>query len=138
VGERARAFAVTLFGLGLLTVGGRLVVYEYLLAADGKTALAEITDTGSVRRSAGGYVDFVRYRFVDRTGTTRSGSANGYTGTIGETILVEYSAAIPAIHRVSGAGTGPGYAWRWALVAAGSVFVFGGGRWLLMLRAPRF
>jgi hypothetical protein len=131
------ALTATLFGLALLILGGRLVAYEYLLTTGGETALAEITETGSVRRSSGGYVDYVRYRFTDSAGTIRNGQASGYSGQVGETILVEYSGRFPGVHRVSGEGNGLGYRWRWALVAIGAVFVFGGVRWLLMLRADR-
>lgn len=131
------AWTASLFGLALLIVGVRLVAYEYLLTTGGETALAEITETGSVRRSSGGYVDYVRYRFTDPAGKIRSGQASGYSEQVGETILVKYSERFPAVHRVSGEGSGLGYHGRWALIGIGAVFLFGGGRWLLMLQAGR-
>ena len=135
--ELIGAFTASFFGLALLILGGRLAAYEYLLTTGGETALAEITETGSVRRSSGEYLDYVRYRFTDPAGTIRSVQASGYSGQVGETILVKYSERFPAVHRASGEGGGLGYHWRWALVGIGAVFVFGGGRWLLMLRAGR-
>lgn len=135
--ELIGALTATLFGLTLSIVGGRLVAYEYLLTTGGKTALAEITETGSVRHSSGGYVDYIHYRFTDPAGRVRNGQSTGYSGQVGETILVNYSERFPAVHRVSGEGSGLGYRWRWALVAIGAVFIFGGGRWLLLLRTGR-
>jgi hypothetical protein len=135
VRELIGAVAATLFGLGLLIVGGRLIVYQHLLTTEGEAALAQITEVQTVRRSSGGYVNAVHYRFTDRDGITRIGWASGYSGQPGDTIRVEYSRRFPAVHRVSGQGGGLGYGWRWALLAVGAVFLFGGGRWLWRLRA---
>ncbi|MEQ8262287.1 DUF3592 domain-containing protein [Pseudohaliea sp.] len=131
------ALAATLFGLGLAVVGGRLVVYDELLENGGETVVAEITASGSVRRSSGGYVDYIRYWFTDPKGRVRSGQSSGYAGQVGETILVRYASRFPGIHRVSGEGAGLGYRWRWVLVAIGLLFLFAGVRWLLLLRAGR-
>ena len=131
------ASVATLFGLALLVVGGRLVVYEHLLTREGRTVPAEITEAGSVRHSSGGYVDYVRYRFADPGGQVHHGQASGYSGATGETILVQYASRFPAVHRVSGEGRNTGYRWRWAFVGIGAVFLVAGGRWLLNLRAGR-
>jgi hypothetical protein len=131
------ALGVTLFGLGLLLVGGRLVAYHHLLATGGQDVLAEITDVGSVRNSTGGYVDYVRYRFTDHGGTVRRGRASGYSGRVGETLRVRYAPGFPAVHRVSGSGGRLDVRVRWAILAAGAVFLFGGVRWLATLRASR-
>ncbi|MBD3224225.1 MAG: DUF3592 domain-containing protein [Caldithrix sp.] len=131
------AIATTLFGLSLFIVGGRLVVYDYLLTTGGETASAEIIEVGSVHRSSGGYVDYVKYRFTDPEGRVRYGQSSGYSGQVGETILIHYSPRLPGVHRVSSEGGGLGYRWRWAFVAIGVLFLFGGGRWLLMIRAGR-
>jgi len=131
------AIAAFLLGLGLLIVGGRLVAYEYLLNTDGETALAEIIEVGSVRHSSGGYVDYLKYRFTDPVGTVRLGQSSGYSGQVGDTILIHFSKRFPAVHRVSSEGSGLGYRWRWALVVIGALLLFGGGRWLLMVRSGR-
>jgi len=129
------AVAATLFGLGVLIVGGRLVAYDHLLTAGGETVSAEIVEVGSVPRSSGGYVDYLKYRFTDPEGTVRSGQSSGYSGQVGETVLIRYSRRFPGVHRVSGEGAGLGYRWRWAFVAIGALFVYGGGRWLRRIRA---
>jgi hypothetical protein len=128
------AVATALFGLGLLIVGTRLVAYDYLLTTGGNMVSAEIVKVGSVRRSSGGYVDYLKYRFTDPEGNVRHGQSSGYSGQVGDTILVQYSRQFPGVHRVSGEGHGLGYGWRWALVAIGGLFLFGGGRWLVMIR----
>jgi hypothetical protein len=131
------AVAAALFGLGLLIVGGRLVAYDYLLTAGGETTSAEIIEVGSVPHSSGGYVDYLKYRFTDPDGTVRYGQSSGYSGQVGDTILIHYSRRFTAVHRVSSEGGGLGYRWRWAFVAIGALFLFGGARWLLMIRAGR-
>ena len=71
--ELIGALTASLCGLPLFILDGRLVAYKYLLTTGGETALAEITETGAVRRSSGGYVDYVRYRFRDPAGKIRNG-----------------------------------------------------------------
>lgn len=131
------AVAATLLGLGLLIVGGRLIAYDDLLATGGEMASAEIIEVGSVHRSSGGNVNYLKYRFTDPEGTVRYGQSRGYSGQIGDTILIHYSRRFPGVHRVSSESGGLGYRWRWAFVAIGILFLFGGGRWLLMIRASR-
>lgn len=55
------AVAATLLGLGGLIVGGRLVAYDHLLTAGGETISAEMVEVGSVPRSSGGYVDYLKH-----------------------------------------------------------------------------
>ena len=82
-------------------------------------------------------MDYLKYRFTDPDGTVRQGQPSGYAGQVGDTILIHYSRRFPAVHRVTSEGDGLGYRWRWALVAIGALFLFGGIRWLLIIRRGR-
>jgi hypothetical protein len=128
------ALATFLFGILLTVIGGRLILYDQLLTVHGREVIGEITDTGSTRRSSGGYVDFIRYRFRDASGEIHSGQSSGYSGTVGETIRLEYSPAFPFVHRVSGEGENTGYRWRWALLGIGLLFAVAGMHWFLHTR----
>ncbi|MBD3222322.1 DUF3592 domain-containing protein [bacterium] len=119
-----------LLGLVLLVVGGRLVLYQRLLAHDAAIALAEVVETGSVRRSSGGTVGFITYRFQDADGDAHGGRSTGYTGEVGETVRVEYSRRFPSIHRLGGEGDRLGTRWRWVFVGVGLMFTVAGVRWL--------
>ncbi len=128
------ALATFLFGILLSVIGGRLILYDQLLTVHGRDVIGEIIDTGSVRHSSGGYVDFIRYRFKDAAGEIHSGQSSGYSGTIGETIRLEYSPVLPFVHRVSGEGENMGYRWRWAFLGVGLLFAVAGMRWFLHTR----
>ncbi len=127
--------AFVLFGLVLLVIGGRLIVYDLLLSGgSGEKIIGEITDAGSVHRSSGGYVNYIRYRFQDASGDFHTGQSSGYSGKAGETILLEYSPTFPFIHRVSGEGKNRGYRFRWPIAAAGLLFAIAGIHWFLYTR----
>jgi hypothetical protein len=96
--------------------------------------LGEIIDTGSVRSSGGGSVDFIQYKFTDGAGGFHTGQSSGYTGKIGETIRITYSPAYPFIHRVAGEGRKTGYQWRWAIFGAGLFFAVAGLHWFFHTR----
>jgi hypothetical protein len=55
-----------------------------------------------------------------------TGQSSGYSGAIGETILLEYSPDLPFLHRVSGEGQNKGYQWRWFIFGAGVLFFTAG------------
>lgn len=122
------ALVAALFGLGLLIVGRRLIFYDHVLA-EPVTVLAAVVDAGQTRSSGGGSVNFVRYRFVDSHGKTRTGTSSGYSGTTGEAILVEYASRYPFVHRVAGEGKTSGYAWRWPIAGLGLFFLVAGVHW---------
>ena len=126
--------AFFLFGMLLLIIGGRLILYQHLLTTRGQKVIGSIFDSGSVQRSSGGYVPFIRYRFRDGTGSFHSGQSSGYSGDIGETILLEYFPAFPFIHRVSGEGKNKGYKWRGFILGAGFLFSIAGIHWFLHTR----
>ncbi|NJK60070.1 MAG: hypothetical protein HC918_07330 [Oscillatoriales cyanobacterium SM2_1_8] len=122
------ALVAAIFGLGLFTVGGRLIIYEHLLTDPAKTT-GSIVSSGSTRSSRGGYVSYVRYKFLDHSGIYHSGIGNGYSGKTGELILIEYSSRFPYIHRVAGEGKNTGYEWRWYIFCTGIFFFIVGVHW---------
>ena len=124
-----------LFGLTLSVIGARLVFYQHFLEVRGQKVIGKITDTGTVRHSSGGYVNYIRYSFNDNSGKMHNGQSSGYSGKIGETILLEYSPDFPFIHRVSGEGRNKGYQWRWFILGAGLLFSIAGIHWFLHTRA---
>ncbi|OYY74964.1 MAG: hypothetical protein B7Y40_03175 [Gammaproteobacteria bacterium 28-57-27] len=97
------AIVAAIFGIGLFVVGGRLIVYEYMLA-EPVTVSGLIVDSGNTRSSHGGNINFIRYEFVDQLGKTRLGTSSGYSGKKGDNILLEYCSRFPSIHRVAGEG----------------------------------
>jgi len=127
-------FACVLFGLTLTIIGGRLIVYHYVLGTQGLRITGEIIKSGSVRRSSGGYVNFVRYQFRDDSGTLRTGQSSGYSGEIAENILLEYAPKLPFIHRVAGEGKTPGYTWKWAIFGFGILLTAAGIQWFVNTR----
>lgn len=135
--ERLGSWGLVLFALLLLGIGGRMVAYEHLLTYDGQDVLAQVVDTGSVLHQSGGYVNYIEYRFTDAEGVVRDGRSSGYSGTVGETVRVQYSRRFPFVHRLSGAENKPGYEWRWWIVAAGGLSLLGGIHSLLYLRHRR-
>ncbi len=122
------AMTAAIFGLGLLLVGGRLVAYDRMLAEPEKVS-GVVIDSGSTRSSRGGYVNYVRYAFVDQSGRTRSGTSSGYSGKNGESILIEYSPRFPSVHRVAGEGRTTAYQWRWHIAGFGLFFLVAGAHW---------
>ncbi|RJP88919.1 MAG: DUF3592 domain-containing protein [Desulfobacteraceae bacterium] len=121
--------AFFLFGMGLLIIGGRLALYQYLLTGQGQKVIGVVTETGSVQRTSGGWVDYIRYRFQDASGNFHTGLSSNYSGVTGESVLLEYSPSYPFIHRVSGEGKRAGYTWRWAMCGAGLLFCMAGIHW---------
>jgi hypothetical protein len=128
------ALVAASFGLVLLAMGGRLIIYDHLLASAVRAA-AEITSAGSTRSSGSSSVNFVRYRFTDPSGRTFSGTSAGYSGRAGDSLLVEYVPRFPYIHRVAGEGRTSGYRWRWYIAGAGLFFLVVGTHWGWSLRA---
>jgi len=123
------AIVATMVGLGLSVIGGRLIVYEYMLAEPVKVS-GSIISSGQTRSSRSGNVNFIRYAFVDQFNTTRIGTSSGYSGTNGENIQVEYSSRFPSIHRVAGEGRTIGYVWRWPIAGFGLFLLVAGVHWL--------
>lgn len=130
------ALVAAIFGLGLLAVGGRLVVYDYLLAEPARVS-GVVVSSGTTRRSSGSSVNFVRYSFVDPSGGTHTGSSSGYSGSQGEPILLEYSPRFPSVHRVAGEGKGSGYQWRWFISGLGLLFLIAGAHWWWSIRSDQ-
>lgn len=130
------ALAAATLGFGLFLIGGRLVVYEHLLAEPVKVG-GSIVDSGQTRSSHGGNVNFIRYEFVDKFGETRDGTSSRYSGQKGESIQVEYSARFPSIHRVAGEGKMSRYEWRWPVAGFGLFIHFAGVHWWRGLRRDR-
>lgn len=118
-----------MFGLTLVVIGGRLIVYQYLLSTHGHKVAGEIIGTGTVYRTSGGNVDYIRYRFTDSSGVTRSGLSSGYSGDVGETVLLEYALNFPFVHRISGEGNHISYRLRWVICIAGCIFGMAGIHW---------
>ena len=83
------AIVAVIFGLGLFVAGGRLIVYDHMLAKPVRVS-GLIINSGQTRSSHGGNVSFVRYQFVDQFGKARVGVSSGYSGRDGEHILIEY------------------------------------------------
>jgi len=121
--------AFFLFGMLLLIIGGRLILYQHLLISHGHKITGTIIDSGSVRSSSGGTVNYIRYQFSDDAGKVHAGQSSRYSGVIGETVLIEYSPIYPFIHRLSGEGRNAGYTWRWAVFCAGLLFSMAGIYW---------
>lgn len=124
-----------LFGMILFIIGGRLIMYQFLLIAHGDEITGKIIDSGSVRGSSGGYVNYIRYQFKDDAGNLHTGQSSGYSGEPGATILLEYVPFFPIIHRISGEGQTKGYKWRWFIFGVGLLFSIAGIHWLLHTRA---
>lgn len=122
------AFFTALFGLGVLVVGGRLVAYDHLLS-DPVEVSGEIIDSGRTTSSRGGSASYVRYQFADQSGTSHVGTSSGYSGSRGESVLVEHSSRFPFIHRVAGEGSTTGYEWRWYISCFGLFFLVVGVHW---------
>jgi hypothetical protein len=122
------AIVAAIFGLGLFVVGGRLVIYEYMLAEPVQVS-GSIIDSGQTRSSRGGNINFIRYEFIDQHGKTQIGTSSGYSGKNGGNILVEYCPHFPSIHRVAGEGNTSGYEWRWPITGFGLFFLFVGIHW---------
>ena len=99
-------------------------------------AVGVVTESGSVRRDSGGYVNYIKYSFTDKDGIRRGGTSTGYSGNKGEEILIEYSPAFPFIHRVSGEGKKAAYRWKWPIAAIGLLFFAAGIHWLLRTLIP--
>ncbi|HNQ79403.1 MAG TPA: DUF3592 domain-containing protein [Acidobacteriota bacterium] len=123
-------------GLIFLTIGMRHVVYQHLLSGKAEKAVGVVTESGSVRRDSGGYVNYIKYSFTDKDGIRRGGTSTGYSGNKGEEILIEYSPAFPFIHRVSGEGKKAAYRWKWPIAAIGLLFFAAGIHWLLRTLIP--
>lgn len=115
-----------LFGVALSLVGARLIIYNHFLEVRGQKVIGRITDSGSMKHSSGGYVNYIRYSFNDTSGELHTGQSSGYSGEIGETILLEYSPGLPFLHRVSGEDQNKGYRWRWFIFGAGVLFFTAG------------
>lgn len=128
------SLAFVLFGMTLAVIGGRLIVYQHILTKHGETIIGEIIKTGRTHRSTGGYVNFIHYQFRDAAGTLHTGQSSGYTGEVGEDILLEYAPAFPFIHRVAGEGRNKGYAWRWAILGFGLLLTAAGIHWFVNTR----
>jgi len=128
------AIAFFLFGLILAVIGGRLIVYQYMLTEHGETIIGAITKTGRTRHSSGGHVNYIRYRFRDGEGRVHTGQSSGYSGEVGEDILLEYAPALPLIHRVAGEGRKKGYAWRWVIFGFGLLLTVAGFHWFANTR----
>lgn len=124
-----------LFGFALTLIGARLIFYHHFLEVRGQKVVGRITDSGSVKHSSGGYVNYIRYSFNDASGELHTGQSSGYSGEFGETILLEYSPDLPFLHRVSGEGQNKGYRWRWFILGAGVLFLIAGIHWWLHTRA---
>jgi hypothetical protein len=77
-----------LFGFVLSLIGARLIFYNHFLEVHGQKVVGRITDSGSVKHSSGGYVNYIRYRFNDTSGELHTGQSSGYSGEIGETNLL--------------------------------------------------
>jgi hypothetical protein len=122
------AIAAGIFGLGLFVVGGRLIIYDYMLAEPVKV-LGLVIDSGRTLTSRSGNASYVRYQFIDAFGMTRSGTSSGYSEMKGGDILVEYSPRFPSIHRVAGEGDTSGYQWRWFIAGFGLFFLVVGLHW---------
>jgi len=126
--QRVGAAAAALIGLVCLVVGGRLVLYQAMLAEPVQVS-GTIVQAGRTTASRGGSVNHIRYAFVDASGATRSGTSRGYSGQPGDRVLVEYAPRFPAIHRVAGEGKNRGYAWRWPIAGFGLFFLVVGVHW---------
>lgn len=122
------------FGLVLFFIGGRFIVYHYLFSEYGTKVIGEVTYVGTSHRPTGGTVDFIRYRFSDSRGNFHSGESSGYSGVVGETVLLEYVPDYPFISRVAGEGKNTAYGWRWAIFSAGLLFSFAGIHWIISTR----
>jgi hypothetical protein len=131
--ELVGAAVAAMFGFVVLAIGARLIVLQYLLT-DPVRATGLVIQSGSTRSSQGGSVNFVRYSFVDPSGSVRIGTSSGYTAPKGAPILVEYSARFPALHRVAGEGRSAGYRWRWSIAGFGLFFLVAGLHWGWRLR----
>lgn len=116
------AIIAGVIGLGLLIVGGRLIVYDYLLT-EPVTISALVIDSGRLNMSRGSNTNFVRYQFIDQFGETQGGLSSGYSEQKGGNILIEYSPRFPSIHRIAGEGKTSGYQWRWFIAGCGLFFL---------------
>jgi len=123
------SIAFFLFGLTLAVIGGRLIFYQYLLSTHGRKVVGEITEAGTFHRSSGVNSGFIKYSFIDSSGRYRSGRSSGYSGEVGETVLLEYVPSYPFVHRVSGEGNRISYRWRWMICISGCIFGMAGIHW---------
>lgn len=82
--------AFFLFGMIFFIIGERLIMYQFLLISHGDEITGEIIDSGSVRGSFGGYVNYIRYQFKDDAGNVHTGQISGYSGEPGATIILKF------------------------------------------------
>ena len=132
--QRIGALKAALFGLVVLLVGLRLVVYSSLLA-DPSRAIGVVTETGTTQGTSGRRASYIRYQFVDAAGVQRAGTSTGYASPAGESVAIEYATDYAWIHRVAGEGRQTGYEWRWYISAFGAFFLIAGIHW--SWHAPR-
>jgi len=125
------AGAFVLFGLTLIIIGTRFIVYQYLFSMHGQKVVGEVTATGTVHNSSGVNVDYIRYGFKDSSGKSHTGQSSGYSGVVGESVLLEYVPPYSFVHRVAGEGKGASYRWRWAIFFSGCLFCTAGFHWLI-------
>jgi len=125
------------FGLLLTGFGLHPVMRDAVLDADGVQTLASVVDAGSVRSSGASRVGFIRYEFRDAEGTPHEGQSSGYSGTVGDAVLVEYAPAFPFVHRLVGEDRRLTPGWRWGIAGFGLLLVLASIHGLSVLRRTR-
>lgn len=125
---------MVLFGLVLVGFGMQPLLRDALLEAHGVQTLATVVNAGSVPSSGGSRVGFIRYAFKDSEGATHDGQSSGYSGTVGESVLIEYAPSLPFIHRLVGEDRRLTAGWRWAISGFGALLAVAGIHGLTVLR----
>jgi len=123
------AFGLLFFAIGLGLAGSNAAFERW-----GEDVIGTVTDTGSTPGVDG--ANYVAYGFTDPDGVERSGRSSGYSGTVGETILIEYLSTWPSWNRVAGAGKRPAK-WQWAICGFGGLFALIGVQWGFAIRNRR-
>ena len=121
------------FGLVLAGFGLHPVLRDALLDAHGVQIVAAVIDAGSVASSGGTRVGFIRYTFKDAEGTSHEGQSSGYSGIVGESVLVEYAPSFPFVHRLVGEDRRLPAGWRWAIAGFGLLLGVAGIHGLIVL-----
>lgn len=122
------------FGLVLVGFGLQPLIRDVLIEAHGVQTVATVVDAGSVPSSGGSRVGFIRYEFKDADGAPHAGQSSGYSGTVGESVLVEYAPSFPFVHRLVGEDRRLAKGWHWGMAGFGLLLLMAGTHSLIVLR----